>query len=225
MKSSNHLTGSIECVCLVIVMAYSVLLRKCIPYPIYQACLGRYSSITWSVSHKLRSMQSSPSPKRFKPDRWKGHSLAGNNLFIWRTVIFYIIQWYWGKKKNPTFLIFPGMFFKWRTTPGKVVGWHRADDVMLNGFLVLVFHLSNLRLYQNFLLCDCCKHFSLCWGHLKQCWQTVYVDMRNEKFVFFLSHMCGMARFKSFQFTLVLDHLYQDVSGQIFKVLVIDMMK
>lgn len=58
------------CLCLVIVVAYSVLLRKYIPYPIYQACLGRYSRLTWSVSHKLRRMQSSPSPKRFKPDRW-----------------------------------------------------------------------------------------------------------------------------------------------------------
>ena len=97
------------CVRLVIVVAYSVLLRKYIPYPIYQACLGRHSRITWSVSHKLGRMQSSPSPKRFKPDRWEGHSLAGSNLFISRTLIVCIILWFW-KKKKP-FLIFAFFFF------------------------------------------------------------------------------------------------------------------
>lgn len=88
------------CMRLVIVVAYSVLRRKYIPYPIYQACLGRYSRITWSVSHKLRRMQSSPSPKRFKPDRWARRGLAGNNLFISRTLIFCIILWVWGGKNN-----------------------------------------------------------------------------------------------------------------------------
>lgn len=100
------------CVCLVIVVAYScsVLLRKYIPYPTYQACLGRYSRITWSVSHKLRRMQSSPSPMRFKPDRWEGHCLAGNYLFISRTLIFGIILWFW-KRKKTAILIFTGRFF------------------------------------------------------------------------------------------------------------------
>lgn len=86
--------------CLVIVVADSVLLRKYIPYPIYQACLGPYTRITWSVSDKLRRMQSSPSPKRFKPDRWEGQGLAANNLFISRTLIFCIILWFW-KGKQP----------------------------------------------------------------------------------------------------------------------------
>lgn len=152
------------CVRLVIVVAYSVLLRKYIPYPIYQACLGRHSRITWSVSHKLGRMQSSPSPKRFKPDRWEGHSLAGTNLFISRTLIVCIILWFWKKKKKTlsNFCIF--YFFKWCTTPGKVMGWHRAVYVMHNGWLVLFLHLSNLCLNQNFPLYYCCKHFSRCWG-------------------------------------------------------------
>lgn len=99
------------CVRLVIVVAYSVLLRKYIPYPIYQACLGRHSRITWSVCHKLGRMQSSPSPKRFKPDRWEGHSLAGTNLFISRTLIVCIILWFWKKKKKKPFLIFAFFIF------------------------------------------------------------------------------------------------------------------
>lgn len=49
-----------------------------------------------------------------------------------------------------------------------VMGWHRAKDVMHNGWLVLFPHLSNLRLYQNFLFCDCCKHCCHCWGQLIQ---------------------------------------------------------
>lgn len=109
MKSSNHLTGSRECVCLVIVVAYSALLRKYIPYPIYQACLDRYSRITWSVSHKLRRVQRSSIPKRFKPERWEGHSLTGNNLFISGTLIFCTILWY--RKKKQTLLIFARTFF------------------------------------------------------------------------------------------------------------------
>lgn len=48
------------CAGLVIAVACSVLWRKYIPYPIYQACLGQYSRITSSVSHELRRYRAVP---------------------------------------------------------------------------------------------------------------------------------------------------------------------
>lgn len=99
LKSLNWERG--VCLCLVIAVAYSVLLRKYIPYPIYQACLGRYSRITWSVSHKLGRMQSSPSPERFKANRREEQGLAGNNSFISRTLIF--VSFYGLGEKNNLF--------------------------------------------------------------------------------------------------------------------------
>lgn len=145
------------CIHLVIVAAHSVLWRKCIPYPIYQARLGRYSTITWSVSCKLRGMQSRPSPKKFKPDGWEGPGLAQNNLFISRILIFCSMLF----EKQTTFFNFPFFFFKWCTAPGKVMGRHRAKEVIHNGCPVVFLRLSNLRLDQNFLLCDYGKYFPL----------------------------------------------------------------
>lgn len=80
--------------------AYSVLLSKYIPYPIYQACLGRYSRINWSASHQLRRMPSSASHKRFKPKWWDRYGLAGNKLFISRRFIF-CYQYVLVEKKQP----------------------------------------------------------------------------------------------------------------------------
>lgn len=92
------------CTRLVIAAVYSVLPRKYIPYPIYQTCLGRYSGITWSVSHKLGRMQNSHTPLRFKPDRW-----GGGEGEVWQGITYsyqehwYCVLFYQKKKKSQPF--------------------------------------------------------------------------------------------------------------------------
>lgn len=79
-----------------------------------------------------------------------GRGLAGNNLFISRTLILCIILLGWVKKKRkkiPTFLICAVSFSKWCTIPGEVMEWHGAKGVMHNGCLVLFLRLSNSGLY------------------------------------------------------------------------------
>ncbi len=96
------------CVRWVIVVAYSVLLRKYIPYPIYQACLGRHSRITWSVSHKLRTCRALPALRDLNEidERDK----------VWQEITYsYQGHWYFVSfcvfEKKVAFLIFTGMFF------------------------------------------------------------------------------------------------------------------